>query len=131
MHRLKGSITAPFRLTSIESNALRAWIRKRGTAAGPIFLSRNHKPISSDRVNELMHAFSAKAGLPAEKSHPHALKHSCGTHVLAKLGDITLGTGSPWTRRHQKHDGICARGESIEGTGRGAAAGLEMMAPTL
>jgi len=90
VHRLKGSITAPFRLTSIESNALRAWIRKRGTAAGPIFTSRNHKPISRDRVHELMHSYCGKAGLPAEKSHPHCLKHSCGTHVLAKLGDITL-----------------------------------------
>jgi len=27
---------------------------------------------------------------PADKRHPHALKHSCGTHLLEKLGDITL-----------------------------------------
>lgn len=90
VRRKKGSITAPFRLTSIESRALRSWIRERGTAPGPLFLSRKHSAISRDRVHELMASYCQKAGIPPEKAHPHALKHSCGTHVLAKLGDITL-----------------------------------------
>jgi len=90
VRRLKGSITAPFRVTAVEANALRAWIRKRGTAAGPLFPSRNHSPISRDRVHELMQEYCQKAGIPPEKSHPHALKHSCGTHVLAKTGDVTV-----------------------------------------
>jgi len=90
VHRRKGSITAPFRLTSIESRALRAWIRERGTQPGPLFPTRKHSPISRDRVHDLMHRYARSAGIPEERAHPHALKHSCGTHVLARLHDITL-----------------------------------------
>ena len=37
-----------------------------------------------------MRGYCRRAKIPAERSHPHALKHSCGTHLLEKLGDITL-----------------------------------------
>lgn len=87
--RKKGSITAPFRLTAVEANALRAWIRKRGEMPGPLFPSRKHSPISRDQVYELMKRYCARAGIAKERSHPHALKHSCGTHVLRRLKDIT------------------------------------------
>ena len=90
VRRLKGSVSAPFRLTSIEARHLRAWIRERGSAAGPIFTSREHGPISRRQVWQLMHDYSKRAGIAIERAHPHALKHSCGTHVLEKLGDITL-----------------------------------------
>jgi site-specific recombinase XerD len=90
VRRKKGSVTAPFRLTSIESRALRAYLRERGSAPGPMFLSRKHSAISRDRIHEMMAEYCHKAGIPAALSHPHALKHSCGTHVLEKLGDITL-----------------------------------------
>jgi integrase len=87
--RKKGSITAPFRVTAVEANALRAWVRKRGSVPGPLFPTRKHSPISRDRVHELFRSYCQRAGLPADKSHPHALKHACGTHLLAKLQDIT------------------------------------------
>lgn len=87
--RKKGSITAPFRLTAVEANALRAWIRKRGTVPGPLFPSRKHSPISRYQVHELMRRYCLKAGVAIERSHPHALKHACGTHVLRRLKDIT------------------------------------------
>ena len=87
--RKKGSITAPFRVTSVEANAVRAWIRKRGTLDGPLFTTRKHSAISRYQVHHLMRGYCGKAGIPAEKAHPHSLKHSCGTHVLAKLQDIT------------------------------------------
>ena len=67
---------------------MKAWLRKRGTAPGPLFPSRNHKPISRHRIWGLMKRYCQSAGIPPEKAHPHALKHSCGTHLSAIERDI-------------------------------------------
>jgi len=85
--RLKGSRHTEYELTAVEQQAMGAWLRVRGRAAGPLFPSRNHRAISRKRIFELMRKYCKLAGLPPEKSHPHALKHSCGTHVLAKTAD--------------------------------------------
>lgn len=89
VNRLKGSRSGRYRLVSIEAAALRAWLKIRGEAAGAIFNSRDHRPIGRSRLLKLMHSYCAAAGIPKDKAHPHALKHSCGTHVLAKLRDLT------------------------------------------
>jgi integrase/recombinase XerD len=86
--RLKGSRDGVFELTEIEHTAMRAYLRVRGAAPGPLFCSRNHRAISRRQVYDLMSKYCRLAGLPVEKSHPHALKHSCGTHVLAITHDI-------------------------------------------
>ena len=90
VHRLKGSNSGEYRLCALEQTALRAWIRERGTAPGPLFASRNHRPISRRRLDELMKTYCPAAGIEPDKAHVHALKHSCGTHLLAMEGDITL-----------------------------------------
>ena len=89
VHRGKGSAGGEFLLADEENRSLRAWIRERGTAPGPLFPSRNRRPISRRRVHYLMAYYCAQACVPAEKAHPHALKHSCGTH-LAELGEDLL-----------------------------------------
>jgi site-specific recombinase XerD len=68
--------------------ALRRWIGERGSAPGPMFPSRNHQGISRFRLHGLMKGYCAAAGIPAEKAHMHALKHSCGTHLSAREADI-------------------------------------------
>jgi integrase len=88
VRRLKGSNSGEFLLTQVEQHALRAWIRQRGTAPGPLFLSRNHRPISRFRLDQLMKGYCQLAGIPKEKAHMHALKHSCGTHLSAREPDI-------------------------------------------
>ena len=90
VHRLKGSNSGEYRLCALEQAALRAWLRERGTHPGPLFSSRNHRAISRRRLDELMKRYCAAAGIEPEKAHVHALKHSCGTHLLAIEGDITL-----------------------------------------
>jgi site-specific recombinase XerD len=35
-----------------------------------------------------MRQYCAAAGIPLEKAHMHALKHSCGTHLSAMEPDI-------------------------------------------
>ena len=90
VRRLKGSNSGEFRITESERTAINRWIKKRGKAPGPLFLSRNGKPLSRWPVFALMKRYCAAAGIPPEKSHPHALKHSCGTHLSARETDIVV-----------------------------------------
>lgn len=88
VHRLKGSNSAAFVMTDVENAAVRSWIRKRGKAPGPLFGSRNHRPISRFRVFELMRLYCKRAGIDPAKAHPHALKHSCGTYLSEHEPDV-------------------------------------------
>ena len=88
IRRLKGSNSGEYVMTDLENQAVRAWIRKRGAAPGPMFGSRNHRAISRFRVYQLMRQYCAAAGIGIEKAHPHALKHSCGTYLSATEPDI-------------------------------------------
>lgn len=86
VRRGKGSISREHSLIDEELRALRAYIRdERGTEPGPIFRSRQgSRPITRSRLDQLMKAYCAEAGLGAAKSHMHALKHSCGTHLAER-----------------------------------------------
>ena len=80
--RLKGSNGGEYHLTSSEVRALRGWLKVRGDAPGPLFLSRRGKGISQQMLDVLFKQYGEAAGLPREKCHMHSLKHSCGTHLL-------------------------------------------------
>jgi integrase len=84
LRRLKGSIGGESILVNAAATALRAWLRVRGSSSGPIFTSRNRRPISRRRLDALMKHYCRLAGIPAEKSHFHALKHTCGTPLLSE-----------------------------------------------
>jgi integrase len=90
VRRLKNSKAGEFRLHRVEGQFLRAWIRERGSGPGAIFTSRNHRPISRRQLDRLVKFYGAAAGIPREKCHAHAFKHSRGTHLLADTRDITL-----------------------------------------
>jgi integrase len=82
IRRLKGSASGEYHLTASEVRALRAWVRVRGPEPGPLFPSRRKQGISERMLNVLMRRYGQAAGIPAEKCHFHALKHSCATHLL-------------------------------------------------
>lgn len=84
IHRLKNSISGETRLVPAAAEALRRWIKKRGTAPGPIFLSRKDKAISRQRLHELVQFYGKKAGIPEDKRHFHALRHTCATSLLSE-----------------------------------------------
>ncbi|HEX4138378.1 MAG TPA: tyrosine-type recombinase/integrase [Bryobacteraceae bacterium] len=90
VRRLKGSNSGEFHLTESERTALNRWVRKRGKDPGPLFISRNGKPLSRWPVFALMKRYCAAAGIAPEKAHPHALKHSCGTHLSARANDVAV-----------------------------------------
>jgi integrase len=83
IRRLKGSIGGDTVLVSAAASAIRAYLRTRGVATGPLFPSRNHRRISRRRLDELMKRYCQLAGIPDEKAHFHALKHSCATTLLS------------------------------------------------
>lgn len=88
--RLKKSKSGEYPLTEREVKALRAWMRKRGQVAGPLFPSRNRKPISRRRLDQLMKHYGAAAGLPESKRHFHCLRHTCATQLVEREVDILL-----------------------------------------
>ena len=88
IRRGKGSISREHRLIPEEIRAIRAYLKfDRGTMPGPLFPSRQGRlGISRFRLDQLMKGYCDAAGIPKEKAHMHALKHSCGTH-LAERGN--------------------------------------------
>jgi integrase len=83
IRRLKGSIGGETTLVNAAAAALRAWLRVRGPKPGALFTSRNRRAISRRRLDELMKHYCQLAGIPEEKAHFHALKHTCGTSLLS------------------------------------------------
>ncbi|MBZ5513899.1 MAG: tyrosine-type recombinase/integrase [Acidobacteriia bacterium] len=72
-----------------EANALRAWLRTRnGDGSDFLFTSQKGGRLHRSQFFRLFQACSAAAGLPPEKRHPHALKHSLASHLVA--GNVNL-----------------------------------------
>jgi integrase len=88
IRRGKGSISREHRLIPEEAKALRNYIKfDRGTAPGPMFPSRQGcAGMSRITVWRMVKRYCEEAAIRIEKAHPHALKHSCGTH-LAERGN--------------------------------------------
>ena len=72
-----------------ELTALRAWLRKR-PADGSDFLFTSQKGGKLDRTQffRVFQTVAEIAGLSAEKRHPHILKHSLASHLIA--GNVNL-----------------------------------------
>ena len=88
IRRGKGSVSREHKLIPEELKALRQYLKlDRGGMPGPMFLSRQGRfGITRFMIFRLMRQYCAAAGIRKEKAHPHALKHSCGTH-LAERGN--------------------------------------------
>ena len=74
-----------------ETAAVRAWLRKR-PADGSDYLFTSQKGGKLDRTQFFRNfqAVAKSAGLSVEKRHPHVLKHSLASHLVAGNANLAL-----------------------------------------
>jgi integrase len=96
VRRLKGSLETvqplyPHRGIPLldELGALRAWLRERRPDGSDfLFTSQKGGRLHRSAFFRVFQAIAEDAGLPVEKRHPHVLKHSLASHLVA--GNVNL-----------------------------------------
>ncbi len=72
-----------------EVTALRAWMREREPDGSDyLFLSQKGGRLHRSQFFRIFRACAEEAALPPRKRHPHALKHSLASHLVA--GNVNL-----------------------------------------
>ncbi len=72
-----------------EVAALRAWMRERQPDGSDyLFLSQKGGRLHRSQFFRIFQACAETAGLPSQKRHPHVLKHSLASHLVA--GNVNL-----------------------------------------
>lgn len=87
-HRLKGSHSGQHPMEPDEAKTLKAYLNFRDDDSPLLLLSRRNLPISQQRFDALIKQYGKTAGLPKDKQHFHALKHTCATHLLEAGDDL-------------------------------------------
>jgi integrase len=96
--RLKGSLRTTQALTEHrgepllnELKALREWLRqRRSDGSDYLFTSQKGGRLHRSQVFRLFRGIASQAGLKPEKRHPHVLKHSLASHLIAANVNLAL-----------------------------------------
>lgn len=96
IQRLKGSLKTTQPLYAHrgqplldEVAALRSWLKVRpADGSDHLFVSQKGGRLDRTQFFRIFQAVAEAAGLPAEKRHPHCLKHSLASHLVA--GNVNL-----------------------------------------
>ena len=80
--RLKGGVAGEKPMTAEYLRLLRAYLQNRRDALPYLFLSRNARPVSRQRIDRLFRLYAEQAKLPPSKRHSHCLRHSVAAHLL-------------------------------------------------
>ena len=74
-----------------EHRALREWRQqRRDDGSDFLFTSQKGGRLDRSQFFRLFQAIANEAGLPAEKQHPHALKHSIASHLVSANVNLAL-----------------------------------------
>ena len=74
-----------------ETAALRAWLHKRSQDGSDyLFTSQKGGKLSRIQFFRVFQTVAEIAGLPVEKRHPHVLKHSLASHLVAGNANLAL-----------------------------------------
>ncbi len=88
IRRMKNGFSTIHPVIPAELRMLRAWLRVRRTLPAAdcewLFISRQGKALSRQRIWQIMQMLGKKAGIPVS-THPHMLRHACG-FALADRG---------------------------------------------
>jgi integrase/recombinase XerC len=97
LHRCEARVTGKGRKTRIvpvggkAHAAVQHWLTERASHCADgetaLFISRRGTRISPRSVQQRMKRWALNRGLDS-RLHPHALRHSCATHVLESSGDL-------------------------------------------
>jgi integrase/recombinase XerC len=68
------------------AEALSAWLEARGDSPGALFLNLQGRALSARSMWTIVRDAGAANGVAG--SHPHALRHSCATHMLGAGADL-------------------------------------------
>jgi len=98
--RLKGGIPGEKVMTSDCRRLLQNYLQSRHDTLPYLFPSRNHRPISRQRIDTLYRRYAALATLPPHKRHSHCLRHSIATHL------IDAGQSLEYVQDHLGHRSI-------------------------
>ena len=98
VERLKGSLRTTQAVTEHrgepllnEHRALREWLRqRRDDGSDYLFTSQKGGRLDRSQFFRLFRAIACEAGLSAEKQHPHTLKHSLASHLVAANVNLAL-----------------------------------------
>ena len=90
VRRAKNSISMTYRLPAAEAAALRAWLKIRGRAPGPLFPSQKHRAgglgINRSQIFRLLQKYCRAASIAPDKAHTFSLRHACAVHIRAAGG---------------------------------------------
>jgi site-specific recombinase XerD len=96
IRRLKGSLTTTQPLSDhpgqpllSEKRVLRAWLSERRDASDFVFTSQKGGRLSRSMFFRMFQSVAERAGLPADRRHPHCLKHALGFSLIAANVHIT------------------------------------------
>jgi type 1 fimbriae regulatory protein FimB len=98
VERLKGSLRTTQAVTEHrgepllnELKALREWLRqRRDDGSDYLFVSQKGGRLDRSQFFRLFRDIASKAGVAAEKQHPHALKHSIASHLVSANVNLAL-----------------------------------------
>ena len=98
VRRLKGSVQTvqpryPHRGQPLldEIAAIRAWLRERhNDGSDYLFTSQKGGKLDRTQFFRLFQTLAATAGIAADKRHPHVLKHSLASHLVAQNVNLAL-----------------------------------------
>ncbi len=88
INRIKQGFSTIHPLLDDEIMSIRRWLKVRRSLRGAdsdwLFLSRNGKPLTRQRIYQIIRELGDKANVEV-RSHPHMLRHACG-FALADRG---------------------------------------------
>ena len=79
------------RIVPVHTTALKwidLYLKSRKHKSSYMFLNNRGKPLTRQRVWQIVKDYAAKAGIDPRKVHPHVLRHSFATHILMYGADL-------------------------------------------